>query len=269
MRLIKRVVALFLVLLLSIESFGAVVSDNDGSAFITKAEFDSLKNNFQSQIDQYNTSIDSKIDGAIAGYIAGIKVETKTKKNLFIKNWKTGVQALNGVRDNTFEFTNVSGNFGCFEWRMINVSSTDPYNPGQYVGVNTKDIGTKGTITKQTNAKLLWMYANFNYTNSTKTSQYRNLVDNVVIGSTLDTTNMTWAGVANNLTETRTLSKLASWRRLADKGESHDPGYLENNYRPIFTLCTMLNINKPGYVTSFVDTSNPLWMPTLRWINSR
>ena len=67
--LIKRVVALFLVLLLSIESFAAVVGDNDGSAFITKAEFDSLKHDFQSQIDLYNTSIDSKIDGAIASYL--------------------------------------------------------------------------------------------------------------------------------------------------------------------------------------------------------
>ena len=67
-------VALFLVLLLSIENFAAVVSDNDGAAFITKAEFDSLKNSFQSQIDQYNTSIDSKIDGAIAGYLAGINI---------------------------------------------------------------------------------------------------------------------------------------------------------------------------------------------------
>ena len=62
-RIVKKLLALFLVVLMSIESIGAVVSDNDGSAFITKAEFDSLKNNFQSQIDQYNTSIDSKIDG--------------------------------------------------------------------------------------------------------------------------------------------------------------------------------------------------------------
>ncbi len=78
-RIVKRLLALFLVVLMSIESFGAVVSDNDGSAFITKAEFDSLKNSFQSQIDQYNTSIDSKIDGAIAAYLAGIKVDKKTK----------------------------------------------------------------------------------------------------------------------------------------------------------------------------------------------
>ena len=50
------------------------MSDNDGSAFITKAEFDSLKNNFQSQLDAYNTSIDSKIDSAIASYLAGVDV---------------------------------------------------------------------------------------------------------------------------------------------------------------------------------------------------
>ena len=86
-RLTKRIVALFLVLLLSIESFGAVVSDNDGSAFITKAEFDSLKNNFQSQIDQYNTSIDSKIDGAIASYLAGIKTASETNLPVLVNNY--------------------------------------------------------------------------------------------------------------------------------------------------------------------------------------
>ena len=73
-RIVKRLLALFLVVLMSINSFAAVVGDNDGSAFITKAEFDSLKNDFQAQIDQYNTSIDSKIDGAIAGYLAGIRI---------------------------------------------------------------------------------------------------------------------------------------------------------------------------------------------------
>ena len=73
LRLIKRLVALSLVLLLSIESFAAVVADNDGAAFITKAEFDSLKSTFQAQIDRYNSSIDNKIDGAIASYLAGIR----------------------------------------------------------------------------------------------------------------------------------------------------------------------------------------------------
>ena len=83
-RIIKRFLALFLVVLLSCEGFAAAVSDNDGSAFITKAEFDSLKNNFQSQINLYNTSIDNKIDSAIAGYLSGIKVETTEELDSYL-----------------------------------------------------------------------------------------------------------------------------------------------------------------------------------------
>ena len=68
----KKALCLIFAFLLSINSFAAVVSDNDGSAFITKAEFDSLKNDFQNQIDSYNTEIDSKIDAAIASYLVGV-----------------------------------------------------------------------------------------------------------------------------------------------------------------------------------------------------
>ena len=91
----KKLLALFLVVLMSIDSLAAVVSDNDGSAFITKAEFDSLKNNFQSQIDNYNVNIDAKIDSAIAAYISGLTIEaqaeqenliTKTSNNFFTVN---------------------------------------------------------------------------------------------------------------------------------------------------------------------------------------
>lgn len=96
--IIKKIFSLLIVLLLSIDSFAAVVSDNDGSAFITKAEFDSLKNTFQAQIDQYNTSIDSKIDGAIAAYLAGIRLAKKEKRNCdgYEKN---GVLSLNSSDD--------------------------------------------------------------------------------------------------------------------------------------------------------------------------
>lgn len=71
----KKITTIILCFILCIDCFAAVVSDNDGSAFISKAEFDSLKNNFQSQLDQYNSGIDSKIDSAIAGYLAGIKAD--------------------------------------------------------------------------------------------------------------------------------------------------------------------------------------------------
>ena len=66
----------------------SVVSDNDGSAFITKAEFDSLKNNFQSQLDQYNTAIDNKIDAAIASYLAGIQIAAQQRLTNYIANAK-------------------------------------------------------------------------------------------------------------------------------------------------------------------------------------
>ena len=80
--LYKRI-SVLLILILPLNSFAAIVSDNDGSAFITKAEFDSLKNDFQAQINHYNSSIDSKIDGAIAAYLAGIRVSKETTDTFY------------------------------------------------------------------------------------------------------------------------------------------------------------------------------------------
>ena len=73
----KRALCLVFAFLLSINGFAAIVSDNDGSAFVTKAEFESMKENFASQVANYEYSIDSKIEGAIANYLAGIKLTKK------------------------------------------------------------------------------------------------------------------------------------------------------------------------------------------------
>ena len=88
MKLSKRLFSLLLILFLCVNNFAAVVSDNDGSAFITKAEFDSLKNDFQSQLDQYNTSIDNKISDAISSYISGIKVEKTVSESIINSKWE-------------------------------------------------------------------------------------------------------------------------------------------------------------------------------------
>ena len=80
----KKFAALFLVVLMSIESFAAVVSDNDGAAFITKAEFDSMKNEFQAQLNDYNSNIDIKIENAIVGYLNGIKKTVTESFNPFV-----------------------------------------------------------------------------------------------------------------------------------------------------------------------------------------
>ena len=73
-----------LVIVLCFNTFSAVVSDNDGAAFVTKSEFEELKSNFASQINGYNNSIDGKIDGSIASYLAGINLAKKIelKRNL-------------------------------------------------------------------------------------------------------------------------------------------------------------------------------------------
>ena len=103
----------------------AVVSDNDGSAFITKAEFDSLKNNFQAQLDSYNSSIDSKIDSAIASYLAGITVEKSRKIEPLISNY----QEIRWMHGPYMYFTNrkftayadADGNYtDKTQWQIIN-----------------------------------------------------------------------------------------------------------------------------------------------------
>ena len=78
----KRALCLVFALILSINSFAAIVSDNDGSAFVTKSEFEALKKDFADQVDNYNDSINAKIDGAIASYLAGIKVAKQSHVKL-------------------------------------------------------------------------------------------------------------------------------------------------------------------------------------------
>ena len=72
--IIKKLTCVLVCSLLSFNAFAAAVSDNDGTAFITKPEFDSLKSEFQSELNGYNANIDSKITDAISSYLAGLKV---------------------------------------------------------------------------------------------------------------------------------------------------------------------------------------------------
>ena len=79
-RVFKRALALFIIVIINFNSFSAVVSSNDGSAFITKAEFDALVNDFNSRIEDYEKSIDAKIDGAIAEYLAGLATSSLVQR---------------------------------------------------------------------------------------------------------------------------------------------------------------------------------------------
>ena len=139
----KRALCLIFAFLLSINSFAAIVSDNDGSAFVTKAEFEALKDNFASQVDQYNTSIDSKIDGAIAAYLAGGQLQKKAMEK----------PILSGpiyTYDNTGDSTRMRyvygppvavGTLKCAQW-----ADSSPYgNTAMYTMVTTSNDHNKST----------------------------------------------------------------------------------------------------------------------------
>ena len=68
----KKLTICLIFLLFTMNVYSAVVSDSDGNSFVTKQEFETYKEKFNKQIDQYNRSIDSKIDGAISSYLDGI-----------------------------------------------------------------------------------------------------------------------------------------------------------------------------------------------------
>ena len=72
----KRILALFIVVLLNINTY-ATANSNDGSQFITKAEFDALTENFNKLMDSYQSGLNAKIDNAISNYIAGLSTVSK------------------------------------------------------------------------------------------------------------------------------------------------------------------------------------------------
>ncbi|MBR4313866.1 MAG: hypothetical protein IKP66_03045 [Lachnospiraceae bacterium] len=272
LKLLKKGLTLFLVLFLCVNNFAAIVSDNDGSAFITKAEFDSLKNDFQSQIDKYNTSIDAKIDGAIAAYLAGIKVEKEQIKSLFVRTW-SDYTVTNGAFAQTYEYPDFSNSINVFHYRFNANSYYDNPVGNLVMGANVASDGNRAdqdvidlysSSGNNQSGKQLWAYAAFDWKN-TKTSNRRNLVQGVVIGESPDTTNMTWAGRANNVTE--------FWANSRSVYFNSDPAYMNDTTaaKQKFVICTPLRINADGYISSFTDaclTSEDgefLWRPSIEW----
>ena len=104
----NKALCLIFAFLLSINSFAAIVSDNDGSSFVTKAEFEAMKKSFAEQVENYNRSIGEKIDGAIAAYLAGIKLEKKeiVQTGFNLEGGTTNQVRFLGHTNNSWNFTN-------------------------------------------------------------------------------------------------------------------------------------------------------------------
>lgn len=169
---LKRIVTFVFVILFCCESFSAVVSDNDGSAFITKAEFDSLKNEFQSQLDSYNSSIDNKLDNAIASYLAGVNISKETNYDTLVAPYRQ-VTLSNYVLTRTPRIQNMIWN-ECFGirlretadwyvangWNLTNVKQTRNANNDRRLIVDAGDVST----TQPTYVKWIGVSRNFDYT---------------------------------------------------------------------------------------------------------
>lgn len=98
----KRLLVIFMILSLC-NNTCAAVGANDGSAFVTKAEFDALVNTFNEQIDEYESNIITKVDGAIANYIASMQNRTTTTRDIIYKDASTyGVLSINN--DNPLDY---------------------------------------------------------------------------------------------------------------------------------------------------------------------
>ena len=235
LKFIKKTLIVAMVNLLPVCSYAAIVSDNDGSAFVTKSEFEALKDGFNNQISQYNSSLDSKIDGAIASYLAGMNLAKPESISILISDWEKYTM-LAGTISNQWVYPNFHGQFAYTKY--TNLPSFDS-NRGLY-----KTFYTKFSI---------------EYKN-TKTSNRRVLVDNVIIQATPDKSNATWAGVALNCTEDYTAS------RIDDTGDSGgDPGWLYSAATNYLYACQPLNITARNYISNWNSTSSKYWNVTQRW----
>ncbi|MBP3201158.1 MAG: hypothetical protein J6M39_05885 [Lachnospiraceae bacterium] len=231
-RIVKRLLALFLVVLMSINSFGAVVSDNDGSAFITKAEFDSLKNNFQAQIDQYNTSIDSKIDGAIASYLAGINVAKKTTKKIVLSDFKN-ITMMNYALSN--------------EWKIPNFNLAVSMN------------GSTATVASGAWPATWWAQAQINYNRASNQYCKRLNVDAGIETNSMPTY-VYWIGRALNQVDSIKCSRMQYTSGLIQS----DLGHIGGSTTAYFRFTNITKILAGYFPTLDTETTN-VWQPRFFW----
>ena len=205
-KLIKRFSVLFLIVLMSIESFAAVVSDNDGAAFITKAEFDSMRIDFQKQMNDFNSTLGDKIDLAVSSYLDGIKIsgdvvnlydhyiKTNNRKPIFYNklpgtgsNTNTPNVVINVTREQAYQlYSNL--NYNQSHWFGYQKQQYDS-TAGLYFG----DIDWSGSYSSWT---MLWQRKQFvhNVSESDKTYSERT-------GGTMSTYKSSPTGISSTYTK--------------------------------------------------------------------
>ena len=154
---IQKIFFALMFLFTSVSTYAAVGA-NDGSAFVTKAEFDALVNTFNEQMDTYANSINSKIDGSIANYLNGLSNEVTENQDsylnkinpTFINTWdpfetRPGINYRYFMYVGEHFFNNLSGSYQGAEYKVS--SDPDDGDKGTWIYKNNTD-SNKGSFVR-------------------------------------------------------------------------------------------------------------------------
>lgn len=152
-KIFKRITSIFLILLLTTNAH-ATVSSDDGSGFVTKADFDSISKKFQDSFDSYQSGLNAKIDSAIAGYIGGLSATSKKVLSSILPKMNVSDKTFMNVSEvDTFNFNGdkwytSAGTFGT-SWhaQTYNSNPTGLTSKSGFVRLNSYSI-YNGTLTR-------------------------------------------------------------------------------------------------------------------------
>lgn len=231
---------LLFIIILNIFSYSAIVSDNDGSAFVTKAEFESLKNNFSNQLDNYNSSIDEKIDGSIASYLAGINLKKKSTEKVILADWKY-VISHNTTIKNVINLPLFSMNYFFFNYKWNTDDWTD-LGWGYYRSQLTRADSPYHTICLINGAKI---------TNNDT--------------GTLDISNIYWEGQTKKYSEEISISQ--SFKNGDHLGANHAAGaeWDYHNFQGVWVEGLFAPTWTSGYKKNLSDKNSPIYQTRELW----
>lgn len=234
LRILKNISYFMVASYFVIVSCAAVVSDNDGAAFITKAEFDSLKNNFQSKIDEFNTTIDNKLSDTISSYLSGVKVSKTITYPVEISSWET-LKCTNYPLEQ--------------KWTLPNINLAFAF---AFSGYNTRGDWWEAW----------WAISSFNYDRPASTRQVRNVVDAGEESSTNTLPDkVTWVGQALDYEDTIVGSKFGSCPPIVGTS-NHAPSYMGGAQSGTLAVIRALALST-GYIGN--KAINDAWTAGVYW----
>ena len=278
----KRNIATLLIVFMCIESFGVAVSDNDGAAFISKAEYDSKKNEFQRQLESITSSIDPKITDAINSYISDTTNKSSSVKSILFSS-KDDYIITNREFNNEYQFPDMNISISLTK---LQFNDYQKYNEEQkalvdalwlphpeYLGFGVPSDDPNLNSTSYNNSiktqKNFWLFAAGNYTRTSK-SNVRNVVTDPKLNNYTYSSSdpIVLYGQAQNKRESWNLLGILDFSSCPIAGSERfggDPGYLYETHTNEFYLGNCLRLVVSGRLPDFTNTTNRIWQPTVSW----